>query len=393
MMATMHRNLTSRVDRVLAPMIPVVGQWIADHPGTISLGQGMVHFDPPAEVGRAVAHAAAGDARLHRYGPVRGTDEYLAKIQHKLARDNKIVVDASRRVVATAGANMAFFNAVLSIGDVGDEIILLRPFYFNHHMAVEIAGRRPVEVCTRDEHQLDLAAIERAISPRTRAVVTISPNNPTGVTYTHESLAGLNRLCQERGLYHISDETYEYFVYDGHVHFSPASLPQSDEHTISIFSLSKAYGMAGWRAGYMVIPAHMETAIHKVQDTNLICPPLITQAAAGAALDVGREWCAERIAGYQQVRDLVMNELDSLGEMCVVPRPDGAFYVYVRLDTNKEDVELVHSLIRDHGVATMPGGMFGAKGACTLRIAYGALSRETVAEGMGRLTRGLRAMI
>src|SRR5205807_2755507 len=120
-------------------------------------------------------------------------------------------------------------------------------------------------------------------------------NNPTGAVYSEESLRAINHLCAARGIYHVCDEAYEYFTYGSARHFSPASIPESERHTISLYTLSKAYGMAGWRIGYMVIPAHLEEAVKKIQDTNLICPPMLNQFAAVAALAEGRTWCEPRV--------------------------------------------------------------------------------------------------
>ena len=128
------------------------------------------------------------------------------------------------RVVVTAGGNLAFMNAVLAIADPGDEFIFPVPFYFNHEMAVDIANCRAVPVKTTREYQLDLDAIANAITPRTRAVVTVSPNNPTGAVYPEAALRAVNALCRDRGIFHIHDEAYEYFTYEGTPHFSPGSI-------------------------------------------------------------------------------------------------------------------------------------------------------------------------
>jgi len=378
-------------------MIPVVGEWIAQCHGTISLGQGIVHYAPPPEVRVALADAIESEPRIDRYCLVRGVPEFLEQIEKKLSQENGIPTNESC-IVATAGSNMGFQNAVLAIGDVGDEIILLSPFYFNHEMAIDIAGCRTVVVPTDWEYQIDLGAIENAITPRTKAVVTVSPSNPTGVVYSREALIAVNELCKERGIYHISDEAYEYFLYDGQTHFSPGSLANAANHTISLFSLSKGYGMAGWRTAYMVIPSHLETAVKKVQDTNLVCPPVLNQLAAAAAMKAGKPWCNEQVKEFQDVRDLVVSELKSLGDRCQVPTPGGAFYVLAKVKTNKTDMELVESLIREHSIAVMPGSTFGVTKSdvpdgCSIRIAYGALDRDSVAEGMGRLVRGLEKLL
>lgn len=382
---------SKRIERVQTPMIPVVGEWIAQHPGTISLGQGIVHYAPPTSVAEAVVEAAS-TPRVDRYCLVRGIDELLEAIEQKVAAENQISMD-QRKAVVTAGSNMGFLNAVLAIADVGDEVILLSPYYFNHDMAIDLAGCRTVVVSTNDDYQIDLAVIESAITDRTRAVVTVSPSNPTGAVYSRESLTAVNQLCQARGIYHICDEAYEYFIYGDTEHFSPASLPTSTAHTISLYTLSKAYGMAGWRMGYMIIPAHLEVAVKKIQDTNLVCPPVISQVAATAALRLGAEWCQQQIDGFIQVRDLVVDELSSLGDRCRVPQPDGAFYALFKLDTDKRDLDIVEALIREYGVAVMPGSTFGESDQCALRVAYGALAAETVADGMGRLTHGLGRLL
>ena len=283
----MAKQSSHRMQRVQTPMIPVVGEWIAQHPGTISLGQGIVHFAPPPQIREAVANSVATETRVDRYCLVRGIDDFLQAIEHKLTTENQIELSQSS-VVVTAGSNMGFQNAVLAIADAGDEIILLSPYYFNHEMAIEIAGCKAVIVPTDSQYQIDLAAIEAAITPRTRAIVTVSPSNPTGAVYSAEKLRAVNLLCREKQIYHISDEAYEYFIYGNVSHFSPASIANSGDHTISLFSLSKAYGMAGWRTAYMVIPAYLEIAVKKIQDTNLVCPPVLNQIAATAALGAGK---------------------------------------------------------------------------------------------------------
>ena len=132
-----------RIEHVQSPVIPIVGRWTSEHPGTISLGQGVVHYPPPPEVLRTVSQAALADRTIDRYGPFGGRDSLLRLLEEKLARDNGIDVASSDcSVICTAGANMAFLNAILAIADIGDEVILLSPYYFNHHMAIEIAGCR-----------------------------------------------------------------------------------------------------------------------------------------------------------------------------------------------------------------------------------------------------------
>jgi aspartate/methionine/tyrosine aminotransferase len=380
-----------RLREVQPPVIPIVAEWIRAHPGTISLGQGVVYYGPPPQAEHKIVEFLA-DPQNHRYQPVDGIAPLRERLAAKLRRDNGVDVGASRRIVVTAGGNMAFMNAILAVADPGDEVILQSPYYFNHEMAIRIAGCRPVVVPTDERHQLRVDAIRAAITPRTRAVVTVSPNNPTGAVYPERSLRELNAVCGSAGVYHVHDEAYEYFTYGRAAHFSPASIAGAVAHTICLHSLSKSYGFASWRIGSMLIPDHLYDAVRKIQDTILICPPVVSQFAAVGALEVGRAYCDHHRPAIEKVRHVFLEQMTALRGVCDVPPADGAFYFFVTLHTRMPAMALVERLIREHGVAVMPGTTFGVEDRCAVRVSYGALQPETAIEGVGRLVRGLRAI-
>jgi aspartate/methionine/tyrosine aminotransferase len=382
-------RLPRRITAIQPPVIPILGDLIRSTPGTISLGQGIVSYGPPPECMAALSGFGT-DLADHRYGPVEGEADLRGVIANKLATENRMPLDG-RRIVVTAGGNMGFLNAVLAVTDPGDEVILPIPFYFNHDMALTMIGCRAVPVPTDAQHQLDVQAIERAITPRTRAIVTISPNNPSSAVYPEEALRAVNALCARHGLIHIADEVYEYFTYGDVRHYSPGSDPDSVPHTVSLFSLSKAYGLASWRMGYMVIPEALFDAVNKIQDTNLICPPVVSQRVAAAALRVGRAYCEPHVAALAGVRDEVTTALQSVADLCDAAPTQGAFYVLLRVRAEMDSFELVRRLIRTHRVATVPGSAFGLVDGCYLRVSFGALSRDAVVEGIGRLIEGLKS--
>ena len=169
----------------------------------------------------------------------------------------------------------------------------------------------------------------------------------------------------------------------------------SAAHTISLFSLSKSHGFASWRIGWMVYPASLESALRKVQDTLLICPSVISQYAAVGALEAGVTYVREKLRGIAGVRAIVQRELAGLVAegRCAVPPADGAFYFLLRLPARRPAMEVAERLIREHGVAVIPGEAFGMERGCALRVAFGALPPDTAAEGIGRLVRGLRALV
>ena len=389
------------MDTIQSPIVQVIGDLIRQAPGTISLGQGVVHYGPPREAIDA-ARAALTEPATHEYQDGMGIPILVERLTAKLKSENGIDVSRGRRVMVTAGANMAFVHAVAAITSLGDEIILPVPFYFNHEMAIEMAGCTAVRVPTDDHYQVRLDAIAAAITPRTRAIVTISPNNPSGAVFSESSLREVNALCRDRGLYHIADEVYEYFTYGSARHVSAGSFPGADAHTISMYSLSKAYGFAGWRVGYVVYPEHLASAMMKSQDTILVCPPVISQVAAAAALGAGRAYSEPHVRELAAIRDIVLEQLAALAPLAEVPAADGAFYVLLKVSQSNrakasaersDPMAIAERLIREHKVAVIPGPAFGMTDGCYFRVAYGALQKETVAEGIGRLVTGLRRIL
>jgi aspartate/methionine/tyrosine aminotransferase len=383
--------MSHRMQAVQSPIIPIVGELIRQHPGTISLGQGVVSYGPPPEAIDQISQFLSQPDH-HKYQAVEGIAALQRAIEQKLQADNGITLSPDRCIVVTAGSNMAFMNAILAITSPGDEIILPTPYYFNHEMAITMASCHPVLVPTDANHQLPLDQIRQAITAKTRAIVTVSPNNPTGAVYPAAALQAVNQLCRSHDLYHISDEAYEYFTY-GVPHFSPGAIAESSPHTISLYSLSKAYGFASWRIGYMVIPQALFEAVRKIQDAILICPPVISQYAAVGALGAGKAYCQAQGREIAQVREMVGSALDRLTPLCTLPPADGAFYFFLHIATALSAMTLVERLIRDHGVAVIPGDTFGTTAGCYLRVAYGALSADTARTGIDRLVQGLKTIL
>lgn len=379
------------IDRVQTPIIPAVAKWVSETPGTLSLGQGMVSYQPPVEALEAMQNFGS-QAADHYYGASLGDPALIETIERKLLTENGIDCSRGSRVMVTAGANMAFLNVMLAILDPGDEVILPLPYYFNQEMAIRMLNAVPVPVPTDASYQLNLDEIAAAISPRTRAVVTVSPNNPTGAVYSEASLRAINHLCRDYGLYHISDEAYEYFVYDEARHFSPGSLQEAGTYTVSLYSLSKAYGFAGWRIGYAAVPERLIPALLKVQDTNLICPPAINQKAAQAALSVGSAYCRAQLPHLRDIREYLLTGLSQSPAVCPLIHVQGAFYLLIKLITKHNDVELVRRLVSDFQVAAIPGSAFGLEDGTYLRLSYGMLDKARSELALQRLLSGLQAL-
>jgi len=384
-----------RLEVVQSPIIPVLADLLRAHPGAISLGQGIVGYAPPPTVAERLARAST-DLTLHRYQPVAGLPELTAALAEWMARRYGVPVGPAHgnRLLVTAGGNNAFYAALLAATEPGDEVILPTPYYFNHEMAVTMAGCRPVTVPTDAACQLDPEALAAAVTPRTRVIVTVSPNNPTGAVYPAATLRAVNALCAARGLYHFSDEAYAEFVHEGPPHHAPASDPGTAAHTVSLHSLSKAFGFAGWRIGWLVCPAALEAPLRKIQDTLLICPPVISQHAALGALAAGPDWITGQLGPLRGNRPQFQATLAGLAAdgICTLPPAAGAFYFLPNLRTTLAPLTVAERLIREHGVAVVPGSAFGCTEGCRLRIAYGALDPARLPEALARLEGGLRAL-
>jgi aspartate/methionine/tyrosine aminotransferase len=378
-----------RMAAVDTPIIPTIAAFVRNNPGTISLGQGVVNYGPPAQAISALP-SMMGDGSLHKYLGVSGHPGLIEAIHNKLANENQMKLESDAMLMVTAGSNMAFLNSVLAVADPGDEFILPMPFYFNQEMAIRMCGCIPVPVPTHPDWSLDVEAMAAAITPRTRAILTVSPNNPTGAVYSEASLRAVNALCAQHGLYHFSDEAYEYFTYEGAKHFSPASIPGAMKHTLSFYSMSKNYGMASWRVGYVVFPANLFDAMNKVQDTNLICAPMPSQLLALEALKLGRNWVEPKVKALSEVRQTVYKALEGLGELVQFPQTQGAFYVLMKLPGLAEGIQAIEFnrvMTEKFKVASIPGFAFGlthTQEANYQRLSYGALEAASVAEGVQR---------
>ena len=396
-----------RLQQVLTPVIPEISALVRATPGCLSLAQGMVSWGPPEGVAAAVAQALRDPAiELDRYGAMAGDPMLLEAIGRELSRCDRVggALDLEGAdLLVTAGSNMAFNAIVQVITDPGDEVILPLPYYFNHVMAVQLAGG--VAVAVDGGLIPDPERLAAAITPRTRAIVTISPNNPSGVVIPRAVLEAINALCAARGLFHIHDEAYEHFVHGSELHWSPGSGAGAAAHTISLFSLSKAYGMAGWRLGYGVVPAQLRAGLAQVQDTVLICPPRLTQVAAAAALAAGPAWCRLRVVTLAALQQHLIAAVDAARNTGLPVRllavPDGAFYALLALDDEASERlqragidgrALMRRLAIEHRVAAVSGDGFGLSGH-GLRLSTGMLDSPSLALALERLFGGLRALL
>lgn len=355
----------------------------------IDLGQAILGLPPPRAAIEG-ARAYLEEAGPHPYSPDPGLPELRDAIA-KMLRDVKGIDHATGdKVMVTCGANQAFANSLLTVTRPGDEVITFSPGYFDHGYTIRMAGCREVEVPLRisnNRHTFDIDALACAVNDRTRAVVLVSPGNPTGAVAPRDFVETLCDFCSKRGIWILSDETYDQLTFDDVVHASPAEVgPYA--RVIVVGTFSKIFGMAGWRVGYLHGSGQVIEEAFKVQDALVVCAPVISQRAVLAALEPMNAYVAKARAELQARRDALLSAID--GWPLVTPRvPDGATFFLARMRESDDDVAFCKRILKEAGVVTVPGSAFGSAGRASVRFSFGNQPVEALREA-GKRLRSLR---
>jgi aminotransferase len=339
----------------------------AQIPDAIALGRGDPDLDTPAHI-VAAAQAAIADGRADVPAPPAGLPELRAAIAAKLRRENGIPVDADG-VLVTSGGQEALYLLIQALLDPGDEILVPDPRYTSYDEAIAQAGGRQVLVPTSPEDGFDLrpAAVEAAITPRTKALLLVTPSNPTAGIVSPASLRGIAELAIRHNLIVISDEIYEKFIYPPGEHLSIASLPGMWERTITLNGFSKTYAMTGWRVGYLAAPPEFARVLTRFKQAASDRTAAVSQYAALAAITGSQECVAEFHATYTRRRALMVDGLRRLG--FTMGEPLGAFYIYANAaSTGMSAFELSYLLLREAHVLIFPGTAFGERWVDWLRV-------------------------
>jgi len=382
------KQFSDRVNRIeISATMAVVAEAAKLKAGGVELvefGAGEPHFATPQNIKDAAI--AAIQQNCTRYTPVAGIPELRAAIVKRHATDFGSNYKPEEAIVSTGG-KLALFNAIQVLVDHGDEVILPVPYWVSFKDIIEYAGGRCVYVETdeADGFQLTAEMIERRVTPRTRAIVINSPNNPSGAVLAPEEFTAILKMAHRRGIYVIADECYVYLNFNGS--FSAGSVAEAREHTVIVGSLSKTYAMTGWRLGYALAPAPITSALTKLQSQNTSSTAHMIQKAAVTALTGPQDCVAEMKAGYIQLRDQILGELATIpGITC--SRPEGAFYVYPNVSAYfgrngiNSAAEVSRRLLHEAHVVTVPGEAFGTRDH--IRLSYATSAAE--------ITKGLKWM-
>lgn len=325
----------------------------------ISLGLGDPDFATPAHIVAAAKRAMAA-GRCDRATHPAGLPELRAAIARKVARENGIVAHPETEITVTTGGQEALYIVVQALLDPGDEILVPDPRYSSYDAAIGRAGGVivPVPTCEADAFALDPAEVERRITPRTKAILLVTPGNPTAAVFAPDCLRRIAAIATARDLVVIADEIYEKFVWDGAEHLSIGSLPGMRERTITLYGFSKTYAMTGWRLGYLIAPPPLTAAIRALKALVSLSAPAVSQWAGLAALTGPQDCVAQFRAAYDARRRAVLPALDAIG--LTYGHPYGTFYIFVNIaSTGVPAFALAKRLLEEERVLLFPGTGFG----------------------------------
>jgi len=336
----------------------------------VNLGGGDPDFDTPPHIVEAAVDAIKKG--LTHYVASKGIPALRKAITDKFQRDNRVAYDPDTEIIVTASGKLALYIALASMLEPGDEVLYFDPAWVSYEPMIRMLDGVPVDVPLHPEDNfiLDGDVLKSRISPRTKAMILNSPNNPTGRVLTPEELDIVARSAQEHGFWVLSDEIYEHIIYDQRRHISLASLPGMRGLTVTLNGMSKAYAMTGWRLGYLGAPAPLCEQILKVQQHVVTCAPSFVQAAGVAALQGPQGCVVEMTAEYDRRRRFMTDALNSIpGVHC--PLPEGAFYLFPEVSFQGLDSNaLAEFMIEKAHVAVTPGSAFGRAGARNIRLTF-----------------------
>ena len=391
-MRSLSRRVGTFTDSVIRRMTRISDQY-----GAINLSQGFPDFPPPRELQDALARVAYEGP--HQYSVTYGAENVREALARRFEKSSGVKVDPETQVVVTCGGTEAMMASVMAICDPGDRILVFSPFYENYGADTILSGAEPIYVpLVPPDYSFDAGLIEAGFRQGAKALILCNPSNPCGKVFTREELTVIGELAQKYDAWIITDEVYEFMVYAPSVHTVMAGLPGMAERTLTCSSLSKTYSITGWRLGYMIGPEDAVDAARKVHDFLTVGAPAPLQEAAVTALNFPDSYYEELGKMYREKRDFFLEGLDRVGLKHNVPQ--GSYFVMVDIGDflalprfrGWTDLEFCEWMIREIGVAAVPGSSFFREPVNHLIRLHFARSQETLEEVFRRLEK-LRALL
>jgi aminotransferase len=359
---------------------------IALRSGAVNLAQGFPDFPAPDALKTAAIDAILGD--VNQYAITWGAKPFREALAAKYQRHYDLVLDPEREITVVCGSTEGMIAGLLAVTNPGDEVIIFEPYYENYGPDTFLSGASRRFVSLRPPHwDFDPEELRRAFSPRTKAIIINTPNNPTGKVFNRHELQLIAELCQEHNALAITDEIYEHILYDEAVHVPMMQIPGMRDRTVLINSMSKTYSVTGWRVGWVLASPDLTDTIRKVHDFLTVGAPAPLQQAGVIALGLPDHYYTQLAAFYRTKRDLMLSILEEAGFRCF--RPQGAYYIMADIGGfgYGNDVQFMKALVEGAGVAGVPGSSFFAEpenGSQLVRFCF-CKKEETLRQAQARL--------
>jgi aminotransferase len=361
---------------------------LSDLHGAVNLSQGFPDFSAPAEVKAAAIAAISGD--VNQYAVTWGAGPLREAIAREFTRRYGVDVAADDQVTVCCGSTEAMMSTMMALIDPGDEVVVFEPFYENYGPDAILSGATPRYVTLHEpDWHFDPDELAAAFNNKTRAIIINTPNNPTGKVFSRQELETIAALCRKWDAVAIADEIYEHILYDGRQHIPIATIEGMADRTVTINGLSKTYSVTGWRVGWTISPPSLTGSIRKVHDFLTVGAPAPLQEAGAVALGMPDQYYRDLAAKYKRLRDMLLEILERHHFVCY--KPYGAYYIMTDISVFgfNDDVEFTRYLIKDVGVAGVPGSSFyknTRNGKTKLRFCY-CKRDETIVEADRRLAK------
>ena len=366
---------------------------ISDEVGAINLSQGFPDFPPPKAITDRLKSVA--DEGPHQYSVTFGAENFRAALARKQGRAYGRAINPDTEIVVTCGGTEAMMSAMMTVCNPGDKVIVFSPFYENYGADAILSGADPIFVpLNPPTFHYDANVLEDAFRQHPKAIIVCNPSNPSGKVFTREELLEIGQLCNKYDAYLITDEVYEHIVFDPYSHVYAGTLPEISSRVICCSSLSKTYSITGWRLGYLIGPEDVIEGAKKVHDFLTVGAAAPLQEAAVVGLEMPDSYYKDLKAMYTKKRNTFLTGLDEIGLVHTVPQ--GSYFVMVDISEfqkpgmrfhNESDLAFCEWMIRNVGVAAVPGSSFFREPVNHLIRLHFARSEETLLESIERLSR------
>ncbi|MCL4339307.1 aminotransferase class I/II-fold pyridoxal phosphate-dependent enzyme [Patescibacteria group bacterium] len=364
---------------VIKEMMYLGAQEKAKGKNIVSLGVGLPFYPAPENIHEAAIKALHTKPDIDKYTLLTGLPELRGVVAQK-SEEMLFRKVSPEEILITPGSMAGLLYSFLALVNPGEEVILPSPYFSSNGEQVSIAGGIPIPVAMIEDPELgfrlDVEKIEKAITKKTKAIVLNNPQNPTGAVYQKEELLALAKVLRNKDIYVITDEVYDFLVFDNFEYFNIATLDFLWPKVIRCCSLSKKYGMMGWRIGYLHTNKDLLMNILKIHDANIVCAPHISQEAAIEALTGPQEKVKDHFKWLSQNRDTICKRLDLLPDLFSYVKPRGTYYVFPKYLLPIPSIEMAKRLLYEAGVVTVPGVGFGPEGEHHLRLSFGSPQKD-----------------